>query len=151
MLAVLEGRVRIQALLDSDAEINLMSANIQKNLRLTMHALPVKLLISSQTGHALNLIGVCPHVKMKIGELSTYHHIFVVDSSNHFFVLGQPFLAAVSINYDYRDDGIYAICTNSEFTRSAVFKVMDRYDRQNKDRLMMYGYSATLKGPAATL
>ena len=151
VLAVLKSRVRIQALLNSDAEINLMSADIQKNLRFTMHALSVKLLISSQTGHALNFIEVCSHVKMRIGELSTYHHIFVVDSSNHFFVLRQFFFAAVFINYDYRNDEIYVICTNSKFTRSAVFKIMNRYDKQNKNKFMMYDYSAILKKSAATL
>ena len=137
--------MRVQTLLDSEAEINFMNAEIQKALRFIMHVLFQKILISFQTDHALNLIEICLHVEMKIENFSTYHHIFVVNNSNHFLIFDQPFLAAVSINYDYKKNDIYAICTNSELIRSAIFKMMNRYDRQNKDRFFMYEYSAILK------
>ena len=142
--------MRAQALLDSGAEINLMNAEIQKALRFIMHVLFQKILISFQIDHALNLIEVCLHVEMKIEDFNTYHHIFVVDSFNHFLIFGQFFFAAVSINYDYKKDDIYVICINSKFIRSTVFKMMNRYDRQNKDRLSMYEYSAILKTDATT-
>ena len=127
-----------------------MNAKIQKVLRFIMHVLFQKIFISFQIGHALNFIEICPHVEMKIENFSTYHHIFVVNNFNHFLIFGQFFLAAVSINYDYKKDGIYAICINSELTRSAMFKMMNRYDRQNKDRFFMYEYSAILKAGATT-
>ena len=137
--------MRAQILLDFEAEINFMNAEIQKVLRFIMHVLFQKIFINFQIDHALNFIEVCLHVEMKIEDFSIYHHIFVVNSSNHFLVFDQFFLAAVSINYDYRKNGIYAICTNSEFIRSTIFKMMDRYDKQNKDRLFMYEYSVILK------
>ena len=142
--------MRVQILLNSETEINFMNAKIQKILRFIMHVLFQKIFISFQTNHALNFIEICFHVEMKIENFSIYHHIFVVNSFNHFLVFGQLFLAAVSINYDYREDGIYAICINSELTRSTVFKMMNRYDRQNKDRFSMYEYSAILKAGATT-
>ena len=125
-----------------------MNAEIQKALRLIMHVLFQKIFISFQTNHALNFIEICLHVEMKIGDFSIYHHIFVVDSFNHFLVFGQFFLAAVSINYDYKKDDIYAICINSELIRSTIFKMMNRYDKQNKNRFFMYEYSVILKADA---
>ena len=122
-----------------------MNAEIQKILRFIMHVLFQKIFISSQIDHALNFIEVCFHVEMKIENFSIYHHIFVVDSFNHFLIFGQFFFAAISINYDYRKNDIYAICINSKFIHSTMFKMIDRYDKQNKDRFFMYEYSAILK------
>ena len=125
-----------------------MNAKLQTILKLIMHVLSIKILISFQTEHMLNLIDVCFHVKIKIEKLRIYHHIFVVNSSNYSFVLKQFFLTSISINYDYRQNEIYAICTNSDFTRSAVFKVMNKNDKQNMNRKLMYEFSTILKKKA---
>ena len=137
--------MRAQILLDFEAEINFMNAKIQKVLRFIMHVLFQKIFISFQIDHALNLIEVCFHVEMKIEDFSIYHYIFVMNSFNHFLIFDQFFLAAVSIDYSYKKNDIYAICINPKRICSTVFKVMNRYDRQNKDRFFMYEYSIILK------
>ena len=93
----------------------------------------------------MNLIDICFHVKIKIEKLNIYHYFFVVNRFDHFFIFEQFFLTAVSINYDYRANDIYAICTNSEMTRFAVIKIMNRFDRLNKNRIKMYDFFVFLK------
>ena len=122
-----------------------MSAKFQTILKLIMYALSVKILISFQIDNMLNLLDVCFHVKIKIEEFRIYHHIFVMNSSNHSFVLNQLFFISISINYDYCQNGIYAICTNSDFIQSTVFKIMNKNDKQNMNRKLMYEFSTILK------
>ena len=143
--ASLKNRVRILTLMNSETEINFMNADVQKNLRFTMHAMSINFRISFQIDQILNLIDVCFYVKIKIKKLSIYHHFFVVNRFDHFFIFEQFFLTAMSINYDYRADDIYAIYTNSEMTRFAMIKIMNRFDRLNKNRIKMYDFFAFLK------
>ena len=79
----------------------------------------------------LNLLDIYFHVKIKIEKFCIYHHIFLVNNIYHSFVLNQIFLTSISINYDYCQNEIYAICINSDFIRSAVFKIMNKNNKQN--------------------
>ena len=136
----LKNRVQILTLMNSETEINFMNADVQKNLRFTMHAMSINFKINFQIDQILNLIDVCFHVKIKIKKLNIYHHFFVVNRFDHFFIFKQFFLTAVSINYDYRANDIYAICTNSEMTRFAIIKIINRFDYLNKNRIKMYDF-----------
>ena len=71
-------------------------------LKLIIHVFLIKILINFQIDHMLNLLDVCFHVKIKIEKFRIYHYIFVINNSNHSFVLNQVFLIFVSINYNYR-------------------------------------------------
>ena len=122
-----------------------MNVKLQTILKLIMHVFSSKILISFQIGHMLNLLDVCFHVKIKIGEFRIYHHIFVINSSNYSFVLNQSFLISISINYDYRQNEIYVICINFDFIRSTVFKIMNKNDKQNMNQKFMYKFSTILK------
>ena len=122
-----------------------MNADEQKNLRFTIHAMSINFRINFQTDQILNLINVCFYVKIKIEKLNIYHYFFVVNRFNHFFIFEQFFLIVMSINYNYRANDIYAICTNSEITRFAMIKIMNYFDRLNKNRIKMYDFFVFLK------
>ena len=128
-----------------EIEINFINADVQKNLRFTMHAMLINFKKKFLIDQILNLIDICFHVKIKIKKLNIYHHFFVVNRFDYFFIFDQFFLTAVSINYDYRANDIYAICTNSKMTRFAIIKIMNRFDRLNKNRIKMYDFFAFLK------
>ena len=89
----LKNRVRILTLMNFEIEINFMNADVQKNLRFTMHAMLVNFRINFQIDQILNLIDVCPHVKIKIEKLNIYHYfllwivLIIFLFSNNFFQL----------------------------------------------------------------
>ena len=141
----LKNRVWILTLINFEIKINFMNVDVQKNLRFIMHAMSINFKINFQIDQILNLINVCFHVKIKIKKLNMYHHFFVVNRFDHFFIFEHFFLIAVSINYEYRANDIYAICTNSEMTRFAMIKIMNRFDRLNKNRIKMYDFFVFLK------
>ena len=133
--------IQIKTLLNSKIEINFMNAKFQNVLNLFINVLFVKILINFQIEHYLNLFDVCFYVKIKIEKFRIYHYIFVMNNSNHSFVLNQFFLITISINYDYCQNEIYAICINFHFTRSTIFKIINKNDKQNLNRKLMYEFS----------
>ena len=110
-----------------------------------MHAMSINFKINFQTDQILNLIDVCFYMKIKIEKLNIYHHFFIVNRFDYFFIFEQFFLIAVLINSDYCANDIYAIYTSSEMTRFAVIKIMNRFDRLNKNRIKMYDFFVFLK------
>ena len=65
--------------------------------------------------------------------------LIIFSFSNNFFWLQYRSI------YDHRANDIYAICTNSEMTRFTIIKIMNRFDRLNKNRIKMYDFFAFLK------
>ena len=61
---------------------------------------------------------------------------------NHFFVLKQFFLTSVSINYDYWENEVYALISNSELIKSVIFKILNRWNKTNRAKTKIF--SSTL-------
>jgi hypothetical protein len=140
---ILNDMVKTMALLDSGAEINVMTRRLMNMVGIAMRPGP-RLKLISHTGHDMDFDGVCDDVEVNIGGLRTLHHIFVVPHADHQLVLGQPFLMDVSINYDYRNDGVYAIISNPELTQSAIFKALDRNDHANRGEEEVFPETSSL-------
>ena len=51
----------------------------------------------------------------------------------------------ISINYNYCQNEIYAICINSDFIQSVVFKITNKNNKQNMNQKLMYGFLTILK------
>ena len=66
----------------------------------------------------------CEDQNRKIKHLSSF---FCCKSFWLFFHFRTISLTAMSINYNCRANDIYTICTNSEMTRFAVIKIMNRF------------------------
>ncbi len=125
-------RIKITALLDSEAEINVMIRSLARDAQLKVIQ-GFRLRLIFHTGHEMDFEGVCLNVPIDVGGIKTKHHVFVVPHADHQLVLGQPFLQDVSINYDYAADGhTYAIISNPEKTKSAIFKCLDKRDSANR-------------------
>jgi hypothetical protein len=101
-------------LLDSEAEINMITRRLMNIVDMTMRP-GSRLRLISYTRHDMGRDGVCTDVEVDVGGLCTIHHIFVVAYADHQLVLRQFFLTDVFINYDYRNDGVYAMMSNPKF------------------------------------
>ena len=84
----LEDGSKVTALLDTGAEINVMTREVMEDAGLAMRRGP-KLELVSHTGHSRHFFGLCEDVEVAIGELKTRHPIFVVEHEDHDLVLGQ--------------------------------------------------------------
>ena len=93
----LEDGSKVTALLDTGAEINVMTKELMEDANLAMRRGP-KLELVSHTGHSRPFLGLCEDVEVAIGGLKTRHPIFVVEAGDHDLVLGQPFLNSMKFN-----------------------------------------------------
>lgn len=71
----LEDGSKIIALLDTGAEINVMTREVMQDAGLAMRRGP-KLELVSHTGHSRPFLGLCEEVEVVIGGLETRHSIF---------------------------------------------------------------------------
>lgn len=82
----LEDGSKITALLDTGAEINVMTREVMEDAGLAMRQGP-KLVLISHIGHSRPFLGLCGDVEVAIGDLKTRHPIFVVEARNYDLVL----------------------------------------------------------------
>ena len=116
-----------KALIDTGAEINVMTEEIRERLDLPIRLDPALRLVS-HSGHERNFIGVCEDVDVTIGGVTTQQHIFVVDSADHVLVLGIPFMIKARARMDWDANGhLIMTCYSSDDSRTAISKVLDRY------------------------
>ena len=126
----LEDGSKVTALLDTGAEINVMTREVMEDACLAIRRSP-KLELVSHTGHSCLFLGFCEDVKVAIGGLKTRHPIFVVENRDYDRVLGQPFLNSVKFSQEYKPDGIFGTITHSQTQQSAVFRTLAPQDPAN--------------------
>ena len=93
----LEDGPKVLALLDTGAEINVMTKEVMEDAGLAMRQGP-RLELVSHTGHSWPFLGLCEDVEVAVGSWKTRHPIFVVEHGDHDLVLGQPFLNTVKFS-----------------------------------------------------
>jgi hypothetical protein len=107
MVVNLGGEASVRALLDTGAEINVMTLDIAQEAGLAMRRNP-KLVLVSHTGNTRGFVGVCENVEVQVGGIVTKQHIFVVDEADHLLVLGQPFVLATQLTFSYEGQNQHA-------------------------------------------
>ena len=93
---------RYKSLLDSGAEVNVMTYDVAKREGLAMRPYPNINLIS-HTGHRKEFLGVCENVEVDIGGVASLNHIFVIDAAVHQLVL---YLHQMRVGLDYRNNEV---------------------------------------------
>ena len=78
----LEDGSKVTALLDTGAEINVMTRELMEEANLAMRQGP-KLELVAHTSRSRSFRGLCEDIKVAIGELKTRHPIFVADAGDH--------------------------------------------------------------------
>ena len=127
----LEDCSKVTALLDTGAEINVMTRELMKDANLAIRRGP-KLELISDTGHSRSFFGLYEDVEIAIEGLKTRHPIFVVEAGDHDLVLGQPFLNSVKFSEEYKPDGIFGTITNPYTHQTAVFRTLAPQDPANQ-------------------
>ena len=125
MLIKMNEAIQAVIFLNSRTKMNVMIKTFLNCVELNFCS-DSRLQFISHTKHFKKFLEICSNVKINVNELQIYHHVFVMNKTNHFFVLRQLFLTSVSINYDYQENEVYALISNSELIKSVIFKILNR-------------------------
>ncbi len=136
----LEDGSKVTALLDTGAEINVMTCELMQDADLAIRRSP-KLELVSYTGHSYLFLGFCEDVEVAIGGLKTRQPIFVVDNGDHDFVLGQPFMNSVKFSQKYKLNGIFGTITHPQTQQSVVFRTLASQDLANRTENQIFSQS----------
>lgn len=116
----LEDGSKVTALLDTSAEINVMTRELIEDANLAIRQGP-KLELVLHMGHSCPFLGFCEDVELAIGGFKTRHPIFVVETGDHDLVLSQPFLNFVKFSQEYKPDRIFGTITHPYIYQTAIF------------------------------
>ena len=92
------------ALLDSGAEVNLMSETLARRAGLVLHKYPQSSLVPVR-GPRASFIGVCDDAEVTIGGVRVPTPIFVADGIEQHLILGRPFDRKARLYSRNEDDG----------------------------------------------
>ncbi|KAL3702263.1 hypothetical protein R1sor_020285 [Riccia sorocarpa] len=125
----------VVALIDHGSEINLMSKNIYEKGRWpidTDHNWKIKAANNTHCG----LLGACPGVKLRIGNVEIEQNIFVQDGASYPIILGQPFITSVQMETKVLDDGSsYARIRSKDGKQAVQFLTVPANHERNRDAL----------------
>ncbi|KAL3683496.1 hypothetical protein R1sor_001518 [Riccia sorocarpa] len=123
----------VVALIDHGSEINLMSKNIYEKGRWpidTDHNWRIKAANNTHGG----LLGACPRVKLKIGNVEMEQNIFVQDGASYPVILGMPFITSVQMETKILDDGsAYARIRSKDGKQAVQFLTVPANHERSRD------------------
>lgn len=143
-MVTVEKSAKVSALLDSGAEVSVMTKKVMNTAGLIMRQGP-RLELVTHTGHHCPFIGVCEEVSINVGGLIIYTPVFVVEAGDHPLVLGQLFLHQGKFSQEYRNDGVFGHLTDETNTHTVVFPTLNPKDRANRQRADLFKYGPPLK------
>jgi hypothetical protein len=97
-------RVALQGLVDTGAEVNVITAKLAADARLPVRPEP-NISMVSHTGHKRSFSGMCDSVPMNVGGIVVKTHFFVLEDAEHQLVLGQPFIKSARLTFSYDEEG----------------------------------------------
>jgi len=121
----------VHAMLDTGAEINVMTSEVAKAAGLAIRANP-RLTLVSHAGDRRQFDGICEDVEIDIGGIKTYEPIFVVTSADHRLILGQPYIFSSKLTISAEDDGMYATIPSADKSKTIRIRVMKLEDAGNR-------------------
>ena len=136
----LEYGSKVTALLDTGAEINVMTREVMEDAGLAMRK-GLKFELVSHTGHSQPFLGLCKDVEVVIGGLKTRHSIFMMEYGDHDLVLEQPFLNTLKFWQEYKPEGIFGIITHLQTLESAMFQTSSPQDPANWTKNQIFPHS----------
>lgn len=132
-VVTMEGNTKITALLDCEAEVNVMTRKVMAATGPAMRKGPCLELVTHTGQHRL-FLGVCENVAVNVGGLIIRTPVFIVESGDHSLVLGQPFLYKGRFSQYYLPDGMYGHLTDHTETHTVVFPTLSPTDRANRKK-----------------
>ena len=121
---VLNGEIKVNALLDNGSEVNVMSGQLFRQLDNPPIDTDVKWRINAfntaDEAKASGILGLCHKMSVDIGGVEVDVPIFVVEGSVQDLLLGRPWERAVRASYVNEDDGSYTVHIKSPDGRRVV-------------------------------
>lgn len=97
---------KVIALLDTGAEMDVMTRDLIEDINLAMRQ-GLKLELVSHMRYSYPFFGLCNNVEVAIKEFKIRHPIFGFQARDHDFVLGQLFLNSIKFIQKYKLDRIF--------------------------------------------
>ena len=98
------GQKRISALLDSGAEVTVMTADLAWSLGLPISQ-SFNVNMSAATGKSKKFVGLCEDVAITVGKITHKVPVWVIDKLEHGLVLGRTYHKVASLKLEEMDDG----------------------------------------------
>ncbi len=133
----LENGFKIIALLDTGAEINIMTRKVMENAGLAIRRSP-KIELVSHTGYSRLFLGLCEDIEVAIRGLKIRYPIFVIEYEDHDLVLDQLFLNSVQFSQECKPDGIFGTIMHPQTQHSTVFRILIPQDPTNRIEIQIF-------------
>ena len=104
-------------MLNTRAEINIITSKVAKAARLAIYTNP-RLTLVSHTGDRRQFDGICEDVEINIGGIKTYEPIFVVTNTDHRLILGQPYIFSSKLTISAEDNSMYATIPSADKSKT---------------------------------
>jgi hypothetical protein len=135
---VLNGEIKVNALLDNGSEVNIMSGRLFQQLDNPPIDTDVKWRINafntSDEVEASGVLGLCHKMSVDIGGVEVDVPIFVVKNSVQDLLLGRPWEREVRASFVNEDDGSYTVHIKSPDGRRVVqFVAATAIHERNKE------------------
>jgi hypothetical protein len=112
MANVIIGQTKIPALIDSGAEVTVMTADLAWSLGLPMSQ-NFQVNMSAATGRSKRFVGLCEDVPISVGKITHKVPVWVIDKLEHGLILGRTYHKAAGLKLEEMDDGS---CSATIFT-----------------------------------
>jgi hypothetical protein len=126
MTVIFEDLLKLRGLIDTGAEINVMTKKIYASLPGLVMIENPEIAMVSYSNYYIPFLGVCEDVKVTVEDIEYNVCIFVVDlQANHALVLGAPFINQSKLNLAIKEESgrQYATIISEDSTSSAKFYI----------------------------
>jgi hypothetical protein len=135
---VLNGEIKVNALLDNGSEVNVMSGRLFRQLDNPPIDTDIKWRINAfntpNEAKASGILGLCHKVSVDIDGVEVDVPIFVVEDSVQDLLLGWPWERAVRASYVNEDDGSYTVhIKNPDGHRVVKFCAVTAIHERNRE------------------
>ena len=117
------GNIYVDAMLDSGAEVNVMTRSLADKAGLTVRT-NLMLVLKTVLGDMRKFNGACEDVNISIGGITNVQTVMVIEDIDHKLILGCPFFHDAQLTFTYDDEGYQcARFVNEDRTKVGVTRV----------------------------
>ena len=124
------GSIVVDAMLDSGAEVNVMTRALADRAGLTIRT-NLMLALKTVSGERRKFDGACEDIEVSIRNISNTQTIIVIDNIDHKLILGCPFFHDSQLTFVYDEEGYQcAKFTSEDRTKIGITRVCKPQSRE---------------------
>ena len=125
--------IKLQMMIDSGAELCLMSKDTLKELDIPVD-LEVYWMVGAANSQRTKVYGICHDVPVSVGGITTRCKFFVMENLSQDVILSRPWARVVRAKYDNRDDGSCNTTISDEEGNPATFCSLSSNHERNRTK-----------------